>query len=291
VDLWADFEKYKVLILADELRPDAKLREKLASFTAKGGKIILSGSSLLKKECDEPAFDLPLETAGMDMEIPNYLQAAPPFAPEGITTPFVMYRPSLKMKVKEGVSLGAVLDPWFTRSYEHFCSHQHTPNKKDFSGFDAGLLTENFLCFAHPVFTLYALYGTVILKDFILKAVKAFLKDDLQILTTLPSQGRVSLLEQKEENRYIFHALYAVTSLRGMASGSFMPGMRATAPVEVIEELTPVYNVNFEIKVDKNIVKARLVPENVEIPFVCEKGKVKFSLEKIQCHQMVELSY
>ena len=291
LDLWGDFEKYKVLILADELRPDAELRKKLAEFTAKGGKIILSGSSLLKKECGEPAFDLPLEFAGMDMEIPNYLQASPRFAPEGITTPFVMYRPSLKMKVKAGDSLGAVLDPWFTRSYEHFCSHQHTPNKKESSGFDAGVLTENYLCFAHPVFTLYALYGTVILKNFILKAVKAFLKDDLQIVTSLPSQGRVSLLEQKEEKRYIFHALYATPTLRGMSSEPFRENMRRTAPIEVIEDLVPLYDQEFDIRVERPVTRAVLVPENVEIPFVYENGRVKFTLEKLHCHQMVELDY
>ena len=292
VDVWADFEKYKVLILADDIRCDETLLEKVKKFLSRGGKLILSGSSIFRKEDDTPAFDLPMTVGGINMQIPNYVKVAEGFAPRGVNTPFVMYRPSVNIELKGGISLGEVFEPYFTRNYEHFCSHQHTPNKPEPSSFAAGVLTDSILYFAHPVFTLYAIGGAVVLKQFIRNAVTAFIgRDELQIATDLPSQGRVSLLEQKEENRYIFHALYAVTSLRGMASGSFMPGMRATAPVEVIEELTPVYNVNFEIKVDKNIVKARLVPENVEIPFVCEKGKVKFSLEKIQCHQMVELSY
>lgn len=291
VDLWAEFEKYKVLILADDLRPGRDLQAKLERFTAQGGKLILSGTSILKKDSDEPAFDLALEISGLDMEIPNYLEAAPEFAPENITTPFVMYRPSLKIKVKEGKSLGSILDPYFTRSYKHFCSHQHTPNRKESTGFDGGVLTEKFLYFAHPVFTLYALYGTVILKNFAVNAIKAFLKEDLQIITDLPSQGRVSLMEQKEEKRYIFHALYATPTLRGMASAPFKDNMRGTAPVEVIEELTSLYNQHFDIKVEKPVTRAVLVPENVEIPFVYEKGRVKFTLEKLHCHQMVELDY
>ena len=213
------------------------------------------------------------------------------FAPEGVNTPFVMYRPSVDLKVTGSVSLGEVFEPYFTRSYEHFCSHQHTPNKPEPSGFSAGVMSDNILYFAHPVFTLYAVGGAVVLKQFILKALTAFIgKDEMQVVTDLPSQGRVSLLEQKKENRYIFHALYAVTSLRGMASEAFMPGMRATAAVEVIEELTPLYNVNFEVKTEKPVTGVRLVPENREIPFVCEKGKVKFTLEKLLCHQMVELN-
>jgi len=292
LDTWAEFDKYKVLILADNLRVDEALRAKLGAFTAKGGKLILSGTSILKKECSEVAFDLPLSTSGeLDMEIPNYLCAAPEFAPEGVNTPFVMYRPSLKIKVTGGKSLGDIYSPYFTRTYEHFCSHQHTPNKMESSGFSAGVLTENILYFAHPVFTLYANYGTVILKQFILKGINALLGKEKQIVTTLPTQGRVSLLEQKENKRYVFHALYATPVLRGMTSAPFMPGMRATAPVEIIEELTPVYNVSFEVKVPRKITGARLVPENVDLPFVQEDGKVKFTLAELLCHQMVELSY
>ena len=292
LDIWADFSKYKVLILADDLRPDEALRARLAEFTRNGGKLILSGLSLLKKENDEAAFDLPLTVDGEDREIPNFLEAAPAFAPEGITTPFVMYRPSVKITLSGGTGLGKIYDPYFTRTYEHFCSHQHTPNQLSPSGFDAGCLTDNILYFAHPVFTLYANYGTVILKEFILKAVKALLGDDLQIVTDLPSQGRISLLEQKQENRYIFHVLYAVPSLRGMSSAPLAEaGIRGTAPVEVIEDLTPVYDTHYEVKTARPVTKVKLVPENVEIPFVYENGRVKFALEKLQCHQMVEMDY
>ena len=292
LDSWAEFDNYKVLILGDNLRCDGKLLERVKKFIANGGKVILSGTSIFKKECDEAAFDLPVEVGELNMQIPNFIKVAEGFAPEGVNTPFVMYRPSVNIKVTGGRSLGELYEPYFTRNYEHFCSHQHTPNKTEPSGYAAGVMTEDILYFAHPVFTLYAYYGNVLLKQFLLNAVKAFVgREKLQVVTDLPSQGRVSLLEQKEEKRYIFHALYAVTSLRGMATASFMPGMRATSPVEVIEDLTPVYNVNFEIKVDKKVVKAKLVPENVEIPFVYENGKVKFTLEKLQCHQMVELDY
>ena len=291
LDVWADFKKYKVLILADNLRVDEALRRKLADFTAGGGKLILSGTSILKKECDELAFDLPLTAEGIDMEIPNYLRVKDEFAPDSVNTPFVMYRPSLKIRVTGGKSLGSIYSPYFTRNYEHFCSHQHTPNKLEESGFDAGILTENILYFAHPVFTLYATYGIVILKQFVVRAIKALLGEEIQVVTSLPSQGRVSLLEQKEQKRYVFHALYAVPSLRGMESEPFMPGMRKTAPIEVIEDLTPVHNVAFEVKLDKNITCVKLVPENVEIPFVQEGNKVKFTLDKLQCHQMVEMDY
>ena len=123
------------------------------------------------------------------------------------------------------------------------------------------------------------------------KAVKTLLGSDIQLETNLPSQGRVSLLEQKEEKRYILHALFATTILRGMADAAFEDNMRATAPLEVIEELNPVYDVEFALKLDRKISKVTLEPQGIEIPFVQENGKVKVKLDKIICHQMIVLHY
>ena len=85
---------YKILILADDIRLDENWRKDINEFSARGGKLILSGVSLLKKEADIPAFDLG-EYEGETLLYPNYIQADPPFAPEDIHTPFVMFVPSI----------------------------------------------------------------------------------------------------------------------------------------------------------------------------------------------------
>ena len=286
-----DFSAYKVLILADDLRPDASLQKRLEDFVAGGGKLILSGTSILKQDCDQLAFDLPLKIEGLAGQFPNYIKAAPAFAPDGINTPFVMYRPSLNIRINSGKSLGTIHEPYFNRDYRHFCSHQHTPNKLEDAGFDAGLLDGQMLYFAHPVFILYALYGNVILKDFILKGIRALIDDDLPLHTSLPSQGRVSLLEQKEEKRYIAHALYANTMLRGMQSDAFAPGLRPTAPVEVIEELNPIHDVKFSFHLPREIKRVSLEPQGLEIPFQSSNGQISITLAKLLCHQMIVLQY
>ena len=110
-------------------------------------------------------------------------------------------------------------------------------------------------------------------------------------MTDLPSQGRVFLQEQKQEKRYILHALYATPSLRGMQSEAFMPGMRPPRPVEVIEDLPVLYDVSFEVKVPRAVKSVSLAPEGGELPFESAGGKVRFRLPKLQCHQMVVLNY
>ncbi|MFA6929220.1 MAG: hypothetical protein WCT05_02755 [Lentisphaeria bacterium] len=286
-----DFSAYKVLILADDLRPDAVLRERLNHFLAQGGKLILSGTSLLKKENDELAFNLPISQNGIAERFPNYIQGAPEFAPDGVNTPFVMYHPSLNIKINDGKSLGEIFEPYFTRDYRHFSSHQHTPNKLEESGYDAGVLTDQILYFAHPVFVLYALYGTVILKDFILKGIYALIDKDLPVHTSLPSQGRLSLLEQKAKKRYVAHALYANTMLRGLASEAFAPELRPTAAIEVIEELNPLFDQKFIFCLPHKIKRVTLEPQGQEIAFEQCNGKVTVALNKLICHQMIVLQY
>ena len=273
--------RYKVLILADEIRLDEKWRANIREFLANGGKIILSGESLLKKEEDIPAFDIGI-CEGESTQYPNYIQAEEMFAPQDIHTPFVMYVPSMNFRKTKGESLGKIFEPYFVRSYEHFCSHAHTPFKTAPSGYDAGTVTENILYFAHKIFRNYALYGNVILKDFILKCIYAFAGDEAGIRTNLPSTARVTLMQQKEEKRYIAHALYANIIPRGTPEGHF---------TLLIDEIIPLYHVEFSFTLPEKIKKVTLEPEGKEIPFTEKEGKILLILEKLDCHAMMVLHY
>ena len=285
-----DFTPYKVLILPETLRPDAELRNRLEQFLKRGGKLILAGEALLKQECNEPAFDLPLRFDGQTELFPNFMQIAPEFS-GSVTTPFVMYYPSQKIKVTGGKPLGLIYDPYFNRNHRHFCSHQHTPFQPEPSGYEAGVLTENILYFAHPVFRLYANYGAVVLKDFLLKTIHALIDTDLPLQTSLPSQGRISLMEQKEENRYVAHALYANTILRGMASHLYPDHIRDSNPIQVIDELNPLYRVKFSFRLPRKIQRVTLEPQGTEIPFTERDGAVELVLDQLVCHQMIVLHY
>ena len=291
LDREMSFDRYETLVLADDLRIDDELRTRLQSFLAKGGKLILSHDSLLKQDEDKPAFDLPIDYEGENPLFPDYVRAAEAFAPDFVKTPFVMYRPSKRIRVKGGVSLGQVFDPYFDRTYRHFCSHQHTPYKPEPSGFDAGVLSGNILYFAHPVFALYAAYGAVALKHFVGKAVDALLGNRKQVRTDLPSQGRVSLLHQPEEKRYILHLLYANTILRGSAMEMNGGNVRDTRPIAVIEELNALPEVTAEIRIPAKVRRVTLAPQGTELPLEAKDGYYTVRLQNLCCHQMVVFDY
>ena len=143
-------------------------------------------------------------------------------------------------------------------------------------------MTENILYFSHKVFRNYALYGNVILKDFILKSIYAFAGEDAGIRTNLPSAARVTLMKQEEEKRYIAHALYANIIPRGMPEGHY---------TLLIDEIIPLYNVEFSFNLPEKIKKVTLEPEGKEIPFTEKEGKIFLTLEKLYCHAMIVLHY
>lgn len=281
VDCSMDFDKYKFLLLPDNVRLDATVLAKVKQFQAKGGKLILSGKSGMAIDKDEFVLDLGFEYAGESACSPDYIKASPKFPLSFVKTPMVMYAKSQQIKVKNGESLGDVYESYFNRTFEHFCSHQHTPNQLVASGYAAGLMSENVLYFAHEVFSLYRNFGAVVCKEFVCNALVKFMGDDLLIKSTLPSTARVTLMSQKAESRAILHLLFANTIARG---GN--PKM-----IEVIEELLPLGKQAFSVKLPNKVKKIYLAPENIEIPFIENNGRIEFVTPEFICHQMVVFDF
>ncbi len=276
-----DFSPYKVLILPDAVPVDEALKARLLAFLKAGGKLVLSGDGGAGA-----GLDLGGIWAGRSETSPNYVAVAPEFSPDFCTTPFVMYDYCRKFRVTTGQSLGKVYESYFNRDFRHFCSHQHTPNRPENSGFDAGALTESTLYFAHPVFTLYKQTGAVALRQFATKAIRALLGKDLLVETNLPSMARLTVAEQK--NRRILHLLYANLITRG---GGHPTVFSFQKPIEVIEELLPLHGVKCSLRAARPVASVTLEPQGESIAFEQKDGVCRFTVDSFACHQMVALNY
>ncbi len=293
LDCEMPLDGYDMLVMADDIRVTPALKAKVDAFLARGGRLVLSGKAGLWADKDGFAFDIQAEDGGDNDAFPDYIQAAQAFAPDGVTTPFVMYDGARKIRAKAGaVSLGQLYLPYFTRAYNHFCSHQHTPFRPEPSGYDAGVLSKQILYFAHPVFKLYNDYGSVILKHFVAAAIKQLLGDKLVTETNLPSQGRVTLMHQPQEKRYVLHLLYANTVLRGCETPSPGHAIRPTRPIEVIEELNPLPNVTAAVRLPAEVKRITLEPQGTALPLQRDaQGRYRIALPELTCHQMVVFAY
>jgi len=59
----------------------------------------------------------------------------------------------------------------------------------------------------------------------------------------------------------------------------------------LIEDLVPLRDVRVLVRLPRRIRSARLVPENVSLPFTQHAGAVEFTVPEFLCHQMIELSF
>lgn len=286
IDKNSDFSRYKLLILPDDYKLDRQTKTKLDAYISKGGKLFLTGKSGFD-ENGKFLFDAGAEFYGQSEFAPDYILPEKQYCPDFILTPMVIYMKSQRIKARQGTSIGKVYDPYFNRNYKHFCSHQHAPARKEPSGFDCGVMNDHICYLAHPVFTIYSAYGTVALKDYIVKTIKAFL-DKPMLSTNLPSTARVSLM--KHDNKYILHLLYANTIKRGGEMDLETAYGGKTKSIEVINELLPIYDIDIELKLDGTVKSAILQPQGKAISFSQEGGKLKLKLDKFLCHQMIEFS-
>ncbi len=272
IDAESDMSRYKVVILPDCERITPALREKLDPFLEKGGKILASGKSGLWEDSDTFAFDFGADYLRESPCMPCYFR--PDFEMQGLfDTAYVLYSQAEMISLSAGVSLGRQEVPYFNRTAEHFCSHQHTPDSGEAAG--PGMVQgKDGIYIGWQVFSEYAEHGALISKRMVQHALDVLLGDGKTLETTLGAQGVATLMEQ--EGRYVSHLLYAVPVKRG--SG-----------VEVIEDITPVHDVSVRLRLPKAIKRVYLAPQREEIPFTQKDGTVEFTVAKVCCHQMVVL--
>lgn len=299
VDRTMDFDRFKALILPDDIRVDSFLKTKLDAYLAQGGKLVLSGESGQWKDRAEFAFDVGADYEGLSPYFPpagesnrghDYVLPTEELRAPFVDRPQIMYERSHRIRVTDGESLGQVYDPYFNRSWEHFCSHQHTPNQPEPSGFSCGVCQGPVLYFSHPVFRHYRMYGAVAYREHIVRTVRRFV-GDLTVETNLPSTARLSLTRQPKEARCVLHLLYAPTISRGgvvqLSGGNTSVGRS----VEVIEDLPPLHDITVRLRLpqigpDRS---GRLEPEGKSIPLGRDGEWIKLDLPSFSCHQMISL--
>ncbi|MEN7972722.1 MAG: alpha-amylase family protein [Verrucomicrobiota bacterium] len=289
LDAEMDFSKYKMLVLPDDIRIDEALKTKLDAYLSGEGKLFLTGTSGLD-ENGKPLFGFGADFLGQSEFQPDYILPNAELRPSFVDSPLVMYLPSQRIKATTGESLGDIYDPYFNRTYRHFCSHQHAPAKPESSGFDCGVRNGNILYLAHSVFSIYRGLGAVAYKEYIINAIRSLLGEPT-VKVSLPSTGRVSLMHQKEHSRHVLHLLYANTVNRGgpmELSGGTLAGK---ASIEVIDELLPLHDVNVSLSLPEKVESIKCVPDGTDLEFVQNGSTVEFTLPKLLCHQMIELRY
>ena len=287
IDGLDEFADYKVIILPDDLCLSDSLVLRLKDYVRKGGKLLITGTSGLRK--GQPLFDFGASFEGPSPFCPDYALPHPQVCPEGLNSPFVMYHHSQRIHVTHGESLGQIFDPYFNRTYEHFCSHFHAPFRPEASGYDLGVKSAMGIYFAHPLFSIYRGYGAVVTKQLVLKALRNLLGEAECFRSNLPSTARAVLNHQAEQRRYVLHLLYASTISRG--GEMTLSGALKSSSIEIIEDLLTIHSVKLSLRLNREIKSIKLAPTGETLTAIPCGNRLEFVLPELNCHQMIVLDY
>ena len=290
IDLEEEFGRYRVLILPDNIELDEALEHRLSEYLAGGGKLLLSGRSGLRAGTEEFALNIGARFEGGNPCQPTYCV----FPNEGEAE--VIYEKNYRISLTSGKALAEVQNPYFNRDILHFSSHQHAPNDEGKSE-TAVVKKENIIYIGWDIFAEYGKIGSLQAKRLILTALNELLDGSPTAEAKLPDKGILTMTKQEEEHRYIVHHLFAHTTVRGhfLLDGE-------EKPVEAIEDLVPLYNVEGTVRVPERIRRVYLAPSMEELEFVYREkengslangaaAEVYYRIPKMECHQMVVMEY
>jgi len=288
----SDFSRYKVLVLPDYIPMDATLQQKLDAYLAKGGAIVASFASGMDASQTQFTLDMGVALTGegpcdthnnlvRGKEYPGnaYIEYIVPRAgfDDGLAqTEYAMYMRGMEIAARDDAEvLADTVAAYFDRTYDHFCSHRQTPSSGQVTH-PAVVQQGRAIYFSQPIFSLYQAKAPRWCKQLLFNALARLLPEPL-VRVQAPSASIVTLNAQPQHNRQVLHLLYYVPE-------------RRCDEYDVIEDVTPLYDVAVSIQVAQPVKNVSLVPQNAAVPFTLDAGRVTFTVPKIEGHQMIALS-
>lgn len=251
----AKWEEYAVVIVTTATPLTVELKQRLTLYMKKGGRVL---HEVTEGEAS------PFTTTYLRFDSADRGTLA--------ESDHVFYERGVRIKAQSGDKvLAQIVEPYFERAWDHFCSHAQTPSKLEASEYAAGVVRGNEALLALPVFLAYARHANLPCRQLVSVALKALLpKPTIRI----EAASYVEAVANDRPGQRIVHLL------------SFVP-QKKTATMEMVEEAVPARNIMLSIKVSQAVKAVTLQPENKPIAFTEADGYVTVKLDWIEGHTMV----
>ena len=169
-----------------------------------------------------------------------------------------------------------VYEPYFNRTWRHFCGHKNTPFKTDKAEYPALVKKGNVVYFAHPVFEAYNKSGNYVLERYIMKGIDLVYDRGIKV-ENLPSCGRVRLRKSENASFFALHVLYAPPINRGN--------------VCLLADFPMLHDVKFTVRVNEKIKEVVMEPEGEKLEFTQNGDEITFALKPFNIHKLVVLKW
>jgi hypothetical protein len=259
VDFETDLSSYRLLILPDNIELSPAQIQKVDAFVANGGKVLATGNSGFGMA------GFPAENLGTRAFSPDFAQLA------GDDQAVVMYEPAIKVAATNNAEVVAeIFDPYFNRTYQHFCSHAHAPLEK-LSGDPAALLTSSIGYLAHPVFQTYATHSMTWHRDLITRMINSLLPDPL---VKLDGPRSIQAHVQTRGDETLVHLMHYIPERRGLR-------------YDIVEDALSLAGATLRVR--GQFTSGAFQPQGIPAEITQEGGYAVVPLPAISGHTILEL--
>ncbi len=273
-------EDYELLVLPDGLQVDAGLKSRLEVYLAGGGKILATGTSGLSPDGTElllPALGVLPE--GISPYSTTYMRFGGQISRDVPDSDHVVYEAGVRARLGEGSeALAHVVEPYFERTWEHFCSHNQTP-PDEVTEYAAAVRRGNVIYISYPIFRLFAEYGNASHRllvgnclDLLLPEPLLKMELDLASKAVVPTGLETSLTRQG--GRTIVHLLFYTPE-------------RRTPGLDLVEDILPLYNLPLQVRLETAPESVQLVPQMQPLEFQMKDGYTQVIVPEVRGHAMI----
>jgi len=273
VNAASDLEKYELLILPDAVVLDAPLIKRLRRFIARGGALLASGCSGLSPDGKELLLpELAVKPSGPSPFSVTYIRFGREISADVPPADHVIYERGIRMTPAKGATgLARVVEPYFERAWNHFCSHRQTPPDR-LSRWWAAAQARRVAYIAYPVFAAYAQHGNYPLRLLVRNILDRLLPEPL-LRVDGPVSLEASVMRQDARRRSIVHLLYYTPE-------------RKTRDLDIVEDIVPLYDIRISLRAP-SVSRVYIAPSGQALPFARENGRVNVSVPQMCGHAMI----
>lgn len=247
VTLAAPWDKYKILILPDDVAITEQVAERLRQHLQNGSAIIATGKSGL----DETGKKFALDAWGVDYKgvspfDPAYIECAPEYDAGMPNMPVTLYERGVAVVAWPGAEILAYITaPYYNNEWDGHHGFRYTP--PDMTTKQPAVVVNGRVAYAtHPVFRTYHTSAALPMRQIIANLLARFMPEPLVLAPGAPAYSRVSVTEQP--GRRMVYVMAYLPEARG-------------AGVNMIEEPLELRDYELRLRIDGRVpARAYLAP-------------------------------
>lgn len=276
-----EWEKYSLVIIPDELNPDANTVKRLISFIDNKGSVIVIHNGGLQAENGKTW----LEKYGFSYEGPSpytpaYLVAGDNFFGDMPGYAYALYNGASQWKVKDPAgSLAQLGEPLFQRSSEHYTSHRQSPfdHSTDYSALAS---SGNIGLISFPIGQAYYEKGYWVYREAFIQILNEVLKGRI-IETNAPLSSEVTVAFQKAEekaarpDRYIVHVI------------NWSPVRKTPPHPDFYDDPVPLRDIWIKLNIGVRPSSVRSLVSGIKHKWHYSEGAVEVTIPRIEINEMI----